>query len=372
MVGCNACEAEVSWLGVVDRVRLPGRASASGIHAAISPLTVAGAAPVSHRLPCRFAGRTLARAGRRRYRRPMAQYDVTLAAARDLTPAIRELVLKSKDGAALPSYGPGAHIESRCHARRRDIHVALLFAARRHGHRRRPGRHLSHRGRAARGWRRRLEIPLRSRGRRDAQHFVAAQRFPARDPSRQPAAGRGRHRHRADLRHGAAAEARRPRLLPRLCRARSRPNGLSRRGCGARRRACHPARGIERGEAARCEAVGEEARLPVRGLCLRVVCSEQGRDRGRGRGGPIEAADPRAMLRAAAGLPAGEQRFPCDLEALGSRIRRAGRIEHPRDDDGVRPHAEILLRARRMRHLSDDGGVVRHADRASRPHVEAR
>ena len=41
----------------------------------------------------------------------MAQYDVTLAAARALTPAIRELVLKSKDGAPLPSYAPGAHIE---------------------------------------------------------------------------------------------------------------------------------------------------------------------------------------------------------------------------------------------------------------------
>jgi ferredoxin-NADP reductase len=41
----------------------------------------------------------------------MAQYDVSLAAARALTPAIRELVLKSKDGAALPSYGPGAHID---------------------------------------------------------------------------------------------------------------------------------------------------------------------------------------------------------------------------------------------------------------------
>ena len=41
----------------------------------------------------------------------MAQYVVILVAARELTPAVRELVLKSKDGAALPSYGPGAHIE---------------------------------------------------------------------------------------------------------------------------------------------------------------------------------------------------------------------------------------------------------------------
>lgn len=40
----------------------------------------------------------------------MAQYEVTIAAARALTPAIRELVLASKDG-ALPSYGPGAHVE---------------------------------------------------------------------------------------------------------------------------------------------------------------------------------------------------------------------------------------------------------------------
>src|SRR6185312_13415007 len=47
----------------------------------------------------------------------MAQYDVTLAAARALTPAIRELVLKSKDGSPLPSYAPGAH-----------IHVAVTLA----------------------------------------------------------------------------------------------------------------------------------------------------------------------------------------------------------------------------------------------------
>lgn len=41
----------------------------------------------------------------------MAQYEATLAAARPLTAAIRELVLKSKDGAPLPSFGPGAHLE---------------------------------------------------------------------------------------------------------------------------------------------------------------------------------------------------------------------------------------------------------------------
>ncbi|HEV8016718.1 MAG TPA: PDR/VanB family oxidoreductase [Stellaceae bacterium] len=41
----------------------------------------------------------------------MPQYDVIVSAARALTPAIRELVLKAKDGTALPSYGPGAHIE---------------------------------------------------------------------------------------------------------------------------------------------------------------------------------------------------------------------------------------------------------------------
>jgi ferredoxin-NADP reductase len=41
----------------------------------------------------------------------MAQYDVSLAAARNVTPVIREMVLTSKDGAALPAYGPGAHIE---------------------------------------------------------------------------------------------------------------------------------------------------------------------------------------------------------------------------------------------------------------------
>jgi len=41
----------------------------------------------------------------------MAQYDVSLAAVRDVTPAIREMVLKTRDGAPLPSYGPGAHTE---------------------------------------------------------------------------------------------------------------------------------------------------------------------------------------------------------------------------------------------------------------------
>lgn len=41
----------------------------------------------------------------------MAQYEVTVAAARRLTPAIRELLLQSPDGSPLPSYGPGAHIQ---------------------------------------------------------------------------------------------------------------------------------------------------------------------------------------------------------------------------------------------------------------------
>lgn len=41
----------------------------------------------------------------------MAQYNVTVAAARELTPRIRELVLQTKDGSPLPAYGPGAHID---------------------------------------------------------------------------------------------------------------------------------------------------------------------------------------------------------------------------------------------------------------------
>jgi vanillate O-demethylase ferredoxin subunit len=41
----------------------------------------------------------------------MAQYEVTVAAIRQLSPTIRELVLRAKDGSPLPSYGPGAHIE---------------------------------------------------------------------------------------------------------------------------------------------------------------------------------------------------------------------------------------------------------------------
>lgn len=41
----------------------------------------------------------------------MAQYQVKVAAVRLLTPAIRELVLQSPDGAPLPAYGPGAHIQ---------------------------------------------------------------------------------------------------------------------------------------------------------------------------------------------------------------------------------------------------------------------
>ncbi len=40
----------------------------------------------------------------------MAQYNVTVAAARNPVPSVRELLLRSKDGAPLPAYGPGAHI----------------------------------------------------------------------------------------------------------------------------------------------------------------------------------------------------------------------------------------------------------------------
>jgi len=41
----------------------------------------------------------------------MAQYEVTVASITKRTPAVSELVLRSKDGAPLPSYDPGAHIE---------------------------------------------------------------------------------------------------------------------------------------------------------------------------------------------------------------------------------------------------------------------
>src|SRR5215469_13481814 len=40
----------------------------------------------------------------------MAQYEVIVAAIRQLTPTIRELLLRSKDGAPLPAYTPGAHL----------------------------------------------------------------------------------------------------------------------------------------------------------------------------------------------------------------------------------------------------------------------
>ncbi len=40
----------------------------------------------------------------------MAQYEVIVASIRQLTPTIRELVLRSKDGAPLPAYSPGSHI----------------------------------------------------------------------------------------------------------------------------------------------------------------------------------------------------------------------------------------------------------------------
>jgi ferredoxin-NADP reductase len=40
----------------------------------------------------------------------MAQYEVLVASIRQLTPMIRELMLRSKDGAPLPPYAPGAHI----------------------------------------------------------------------------------------------------------------------------------------------------------------------------------------------------------------------------------------------------------------------
>jgi len=45
---------EVSWLGLVDRGAFP-TPRGSVARAAISHLTVAGAAPASHRLPCLVA-----------------------------------------------------------------------------------------------------------------------------------------------------------------------------------------------------------------------------------------------------------------------------------------------------------------------------
>src|SRR5579862_6805970 len=40
-------DVEVSWLGVIDRLLPSRRSDASGAHEAVSPLTVAGAAPAS-------------------------------------------------------------------------------------------------------------------------------------------------------------------------------------------------------------------------------------------------------------------------------------------------------------------------------------
>ncbi len=58
----------------------------------------------------------------------MAQYEVTVTAIRQLTPSIRELVLQTKDGGPLPSYGPGAHIEVEVEtASGRDIHAYSLI-----------------------------------------------------------------------------------------------------------------------------------------------------------------------------------------------------------------------------------------------------
>jgi hypothetical protein len=69
--------AEVSWLGVVARQRLPGGVTTSGC-AAGSPLTVAGAAPVSHRTSLSRRNPTLA--CRTRYRQ-RAKLGVPASAA---------------------------------------------------------------------------------------------------------------------------------------------------------------------------------------------------------------------------------------------------------------------------------------------------
>src|SRR5690348_15910094 len=53
--------AEVSWLGVIARRRLPGGIDPSVALAAGSPLTVAGAAPALHRTSLSRRSRTLAR-----------------------------------------------------------------------------------------------------------------------------------------------------------------------------------------------------------------------------------------------------------------------------------------------------------------------
>src|SRR5579862_8625420 len=63
-------DVEVSWLGVIDRLLPSRRSDASGMREAVSPLTVAGAAPASHRLPCRIAPTKLARGLVERYRCP--------------------------------------------------------------------------------------------------------------------------------------------------------------------------------------------------------------------------------------------------------------------------------------------------------------
>ena len=41
----------------------------------------------------------------------MGQYEVSVASITKRTAAISELVLRAKDGATLPAYAPGAHIE---------------------------------------------------------------------------------------------------------------------------------------------------------------------------------------------------------------------------------------------------------------------
>src|SRR6185312_1788209 len=75
----------------------------------------AGIAPasLSHRAdePSMQPGRALSSLDGQPPRGPMGQYEVSVASIVKRTAAIRELVLRAKDGAGLPAYAPGAHVE---------------------------------------------------------------------------------------------------------------------------------------------------------------------------------------------------------------------------------------------------------------------
>ena len=169
--------------------------------------------------------------------REMGEIAVVVKEARPLTPAIRELLLVSADGAALPAWEPGAHVE---------LDVTLAGGAvERRAYCLIGGTETE--DDPANAYRIAVERQVESRGGSRflcdevtvgamSVDFAAAQRIPASSASGGPGARRRRRRHRADLCDGARTGPPLHSVPTPLCRPRRGRYGVSRRARAARRR----------------------------------------------------------------------------------------------------------------------------------------